>query len=114
GDWLVLGVGEPNVFHCIFLGHALTEQQALQGPGSPAARPLGPVTTLLAQAAPYLMRQKMTDRTADHALNVFDTYLEGDKLKVKGGVRMRLSKDGSNPPGGPAYFYGIRINLDRR
>jgi len=112
--WRVQGIGELGVFHAVSFGRPLTQAEALGEGGHITRRPLGPVEALLTTAAPSVAGRTLTDRSAEHGANVFDTYLVGQQVTVKAGVRMRLLKGGSSPTDGAPYFYGIRINLDRR
>ena len=114
--WQVQVVGEPETFHCVFLGRLLTQSEAIGEGGHPLARPLGEVTSLLVKAAPHVARLEFDDRSAGHAENVFDTYLVNAEagVTVKAGVRMRLAEGAAAFEGPEAYFYGIRINIDLR
>ncbi len=113
--WQVQVVGRRAIFHCVFLGHELSESAAVGAGGHPIARPLGPVDSLLAKAAPRIARQHLDDYSAAHAENVFDAWLEntGAGLIVKAGVRMRLTIN-ANSLQSKGYFYGVRINFDLR
>ncbi len=112
--WRVQAVGEPGVFHAVSLVRDLDDASAMQADGTPAVHPFGAVEDLLAQAAPTVVHRQLRDQTADHAPNIYDTYLTDGGLTIKAGVRTRVEEDGSLPTSGPTYFYAIRINLDLR
>ena len=112
--WQIQAVGALDTFHCIFLGHLLEQTEALREGGHPVVRPLGPIKPLMARATPTLLRRHLADHTAEHAINVFETYLADDRITVKAGVRMRLAAGGTLVSNEKRYFYGIRINLDLR
>jgi hypothetical protein len=112
--WQVQAVGEEGVLHAIYIGRSLTSAEATGPGGHPVYRPLGAIQEWLSQAAPKLADLPLTDHSAEHTVNVFDTYLVSPGLIVKAGVRERLMKDGQANPGEQAYVYGIRINLDLR
>jgi hypothetical protein len=109
-SWQVQAVGEPEVFHCIFLGKLLTKAEVLREEGYPHLYQMKPLPFPLAEAVPKLSIHRLTNSSSRHASNVFDMYLEGHGFNVKTGLRMRLMEDGSEFPGEKSYFYGIRIN----
>jgi hypothetical protein len=112
--WQVQAVGQLDTFHCISLGRFLAQSEALQEGGHPAFRPLGPVESLLAQAALNLPLQLLIDHSTEHATNVYDTYLERQGTTVKAGVRQNLNGGGKAASSERTYYYGVRINLDLR
>jgi hypothetical protein len=113
-SWQVQAVGELRIFHCIFFGQPLTRAEAIGGEVYPFFFQVDPVPSLLAEAMTKLSIHRLNDSTSKHASNLFHTYLEGYRIKVKAGIRMRLMKDGSEFPGDKPYFYGIRVNCDLR
>lgn len=112
--WVVQAVGESKVFHCISLGHLLSQTQAIQSGGHPYFRPLGSIEPVIIQAAPNINWGQLTDHSGEHPVNVFDTYLSDTDLTIKAGVRMHLKGGRAESIDGKPYFYGIRINLDMR
>lgn len=100
--WQVQATGDPGAFHCVFYGHALAEQQALEEGGHPRALPLGAVEPLLQELAPALPLARLRNQKARHAANVFDAYLAASSITIKAGVRAAYDQ---------RYFYGIRINI---
>jgi hypothetical protein len=112
--WKIQALGELGVFHCISINQRLTKIQALQEGGHPAFRPLGAVDTLIEHAISNLPFADLIDRTAEHAVNVFDTYLQNTWLGIKAGVRLTLDDDGKEVSMEYPYHYGIRINFDLR
>lgn len=112
--WQVQVVGEPGVFHAVFLGHLLTQSEAIGPGGHPRVHPVGAIEPVLAQAVPNIAQRSLVDETDQHAQNVFDTYLVDSGLVVKSGVRMRLAEGGIMAPAEQNHFYGIRINVDLR
>jgi hypothetical protein len=104
-------IGAAQAFHAVFIARRLTESEAVGEGGHPRFRPLGEVDSLLRRVAPEIAAQSLTDRTAEHASNVFDAYLTDDRgVIVKAGVRLCLTEAGELFPGPEAYFYGLRIN----
>ncbi|MDZ8236340.1 MAG: hypothetical protein RMZ69_04040 [Nostoc sp. ChiQUE01a] len=112
--WQVQALGELGVFHSISISQPLTKAKALQEGGHPSPRPLGSIEPLLADAAPNLSIAKLSDRSAEHPVNVFDTYLQDTWLTIKSGVRLSLTDNGTEVTSQHPYHYSIRINLDLR
>lgn len=102
GDWQVQAAGDAGAFHCVFLGRQIAADRVLGEGGHPRPQPLGPVAPVLVEAMPRVDPGRYTDRSASHAPNVFDLYLEKRGSIVKAGVR--LASDGR-------YFYGIRVQI---
>ncbi|MEQ8972096.1 MAG: hypothetical protein RIE73_17085 [Coleofasciculus sp. C1-SOL-03] len=112
--WQVQAVGEVGVFHSVSIGRSLSQTEAIREGGHPAVHPVGSIEPLLAQATPKLLLKEFSDHSADHATNVFDTYLQRPGLTIKSGVRQRLVDGKAEISSGQPYHYGIRINLDLR
>lgn len=102
--WQVQAAGDAGAFHCVFLGRELPAAQAIGEGGHVQPRPIGPLAPVLREAAPRLDLARYRDRSAEHAANVFDVYLEKQGSQIKAGVR--LARDGR-------YFYGARIQVQR-
>lgn len=112
--WQVQAVGELNVFHCVSIGHMLTESKAIREGGHPSFRPLGSIEPLLIEATPNLPLRQLSDHSSEHTTNVFDTYLKNAEITVKSGIRMNIAKHGTVVATEHSYHYGIRINIDLR
>jgi hypothetical protein len=112
GRWNVQASGELRRFHCVSLFQPLERERAFANGGHPRPRPLGDAIDALEQAIPNLSSAQLRDRSAEHAPNVFDTYLTDRGRTVKAGVRIRLSEQGEEIADGWSSFYGIRLNVE--
>ena len=107
--WQIQAVGEPGVFHCVFFGLPLQSEEAIGAGGHPLVHPAGAIDPLLVDLAPSVSQHSFRDASAEHATNLFDTYLISDDpgIIIKAGVRLRVTQADQT-----SYFYGIRINID--
>ncbi|MBW4617357.1 MAG: hypothetical protein KME21_29900 [Desmonostoc vinosum HA7617-LM4] len=112
--WQVQALGELGVFHSISISQPLTKAKALQEGGHPVPRPLGAIEPFLADVTPNLPIAKLSDRSGEHTVNVFDTYLQDTWLTIKAGVRLSLTADNKEVSSEHPYHYSIRLNLDLR
>jgi len=110
--WNVQTTGELHRFHCVSLFQPLDRERALENGGHPRSRPLGDPTDVLEQSMPRRSGEQLSDRSAEHAPNVFDTYLTDGGVTVKAGVRLRVSEQGEEISDAWTYFYGIRFNIE--
>jgi len=96
----VQALGDRGQFHAVFLGRELPPARAIGDGGHLVPQPAGWTSGILSSAAPRLSLRGFRDRSAAHAPNVFDVYLERRHARIKAGVRAW---------GSSRYFQGVRV-----
>jgi hypothetical protein len=111
GPWAVQGAGEASEYHCLSIIHPLSEEEAIGPGGHPKPLPLGSVEQIWRQAAPRLCDgERLEDfSSAQLAPNVFDAYMTGPGVTVRGGVRRRAGPRADRA--GSRYHYTVRIDV---